>query len=401
MHYHQFLVSRELGGAGVIGLHLAKWVAGSGARSSVWLPEAGPAAEAAEREGLRWRRFGLTAMSRGSTRHALACMALSLKLGFSGGLAHVHTPAVYRLIRPALRLARLRTVVHVHLEPAEEEIRWAFQDPPDVVVPCARFMTAVICRALGEHGEGLRVEAVPNAVDTERFTSGDRCAARQKVGAPADLPLALMVANLAPHKGQETAIRAVAELKGRGQAVECWLAGIERHGGQAYQQHLRSLAGELGVADRVRFLGFRCDGPDLMKAADFLLLPSTREGLPLSILEAQASKVPVLASPTAGVPEVVSDGETGFLIPAKDAMGYADCMQRLLARPDLRRHVTEQAHARVRREHTWPVYCERITELYRELMGPRSEVPQTRPVKKPRSAAPDLVSNMAPAKGKP
>ena len=152
-----------------------------------------------------------------------------------------------------------------------------------------------------------------------------------------------------------------------------------------YQQHLRLLAGELGVADRVRFLGFRSDGPDLMQAADFVLLPSTREGLPLSILEAQASKVPVLAAPTAGVPEVVTEGETGFLIPATDAVVYADRIQRLLGNADLRHRVTEQAYTKVKREHSWQVYCERISELYRQLTDPQAERRKSPAPTKPKS----------------
>jgi glycosyltransferase involved in cell wall biosynthesis len=379
VNYHQFLVSRELGGAALIGLHLAKWVAGAGAQARVWLPGDGPAARAVERQGLTWRRYGLAAMSAGSGRHALACLTLATKLRVGRGLIHVHSPRVFRLIRPALRLARLRTVVHVHLDPAEEEIRWALQDPPDLIIPCARFMIAVIRKALGERGEKLRMVAVPNAVDTRRFSPGDRRAAKEKVGAPANRPLALMLANLAPHKGQETAIQAIAELKSRGTAVECWLAGIERDGGQDYQQRLLSLAAELGVADWVRFLGFRTDGPELMQAADFLLLPSTREGLPLSILEAQASKVPVLAAPTAGVPEVVVDGETGLLIPAADALGYADRMQRLLENPEWCSRIADQAYARVKREHSWPTYCQRIAELYRELTEPQPEKQSLKP----------------------
>ena len=63
---------------------------------------------------------------------------------------------------------------------------------------------------------------------------------------------------------------------------------------------------------------------DLLRAADFFLLPSTHEGLPLSILEAQASGVPVLAAPTAGVPEVVTDGETGFLVPIRSSAALAE-----------------------------------------------------------------------------
>jgi glycosyltransferase involved in cell wall biosynthesis len=366
MYYHSFLVSRELGGASVIALELAKWMSQQRATPLVWIPGQGVTSRETERQGLRWRKYGLDAMKKGNLTHALACLRLAPKLLFRRGWAHVHNPGVYRLLRPALRLAGLRTAVSVHLDPEPGEMRWAFQDPPDLILPCARFMDGPIRQALGEQGEKLRIAAAPNGVDTERFFPGDRAAAKQRLGAPAERPLALMLANLAPHKGQETAIRAVAELKGRGIDVECWLAGVERGGRRDYEERLRSLVAELGAGDRVRFLGFRTDGPELLRAADFVLLPSTNEGLPLSLLEAQASKVPVLAAPTAGVPEIVADGETGFLIPANDSAGYARRIEDLLRHPDLCQQITETAFAGVLRDYTMPAYCRRVHGLLQE-----------------------------------
>ena len=124
----------------------------------------------------------------------------------------------------------------------------------------------------------------------------------------------------------------------------------------------------LGIADRIRFLGHREDVPDLLRAADIFLLPSTREGLPLSVLEAQATKVPVLAAPTAGVPEVITDGETGFLIPAEDAGGYAQHIESLLNCPEIHHRVKEQAYSQIIKKHNWHTYYETIWMLYRSLM---------------------------------
>jgi len=363
MHYHSFLVSRELGGAALIALRLAKWMFEQGETPHVWAPGEGPAARAAEQEGLPWQSYDLDSMKKGNLAHALGCMRMVPGLLLHHGWAHVHSPVVYRILRPILRLTRLRTAVSVHIEPEPEEIRWAFRDPPDLILPCARFMDAPLRLALGERGQELRIAAAPNGVDTARFFPGDAAGAKTMVGAPKDRPLVLMLANLAPHKGHVTALRAVAELKARGMAVECWLAGIERDGRKEYGQQLRSLVAELGVGGLVRFLGFRRDGPDLLRAADFLLLPSTHEGLPLSIVEAQASKVPVLAAPTAGIPEVIIDGETGFLIPATDASGYADRIALLLQNPGLRQRVVDKALAVVLGEYTLDAYCKRVAEL--------------------------------------
>src|SRR5206468_1253078 len=84
---------------------------------------------------------------------------------------------------------------------------------------------------------------------------------------------------------------------------------------------------------------------------------------------AQATKVPVLAEPTAGVTEVVEDGKTGFLIPTYDAPGYAGSIETLLRNPDLRRRVTEDAFAAVVRRHTLSAYCGAVQDL---LEGPHA-----------------------------
>jgi len=283
-------------------------------------------------------------------------------------LVHVQSPSVYRLLLPALLFSRSSFAVHVHIEEDLETLQWAFRRPPELIITCARFLSDYVRRALPEHfRETQWIEAVPTGVDTATFSPGKKIEAKQRVGAPISTPLALVLANLSPHKGQETAIRAVAILKGLGISLTCWLAGSERGGSASYTTRLKTLIEELGVGDRIRLLGYRDDVAELLRAADFFLLPSTREGLPRSILEAQATKVPVLAAPTAGIPEVVIDGETGFLIEADDAPGYAHRIRSVLENPALCQRVVEQAYGQTRNEFSWQVHCERILSLYDSL----------------------------------
>jgi glycosyltransferase involved in cell wall biosynthesis len=96
-------------------------------------------------------------------------------------------------------------------------------------------------------------------------------------------------------------------------------------------------------------------------------LPSTNEGLPLTILEAQAAQVPVLAAPTAGIPEVVVHKQTGFLIPAHDILGYAHYIKMLLDDPSLSHCIRAHAYERVLRESSWQSGCTRMQSLYKQL----------------------------------
>jgi glycosyltransferase involved in cell wall biosynthesis len=176
-----------------------------------------------------------------------------------------------------------------------------------------------------------------------------------------------MAANLAPHKGQRTAVAALKSLRDHGTDAELWLAGIERGGAQDFTTELKQLVKELALGDRVQFLGQRKDMPELMRAADAVILPSTNEGLPLTLLEAQASGTPVLAAPTAGVPEIISDGETGFLVAADDPAGYARRLAELFRNPALAQSLAENALARVRAEHNAEEMFRRLEAIYQAI----------------------------------
>ena len=370
MTYHQFLVSCELGGAGLTALHLARCFQDGGCQSRVWIPGEGPAQDEAQNLGLEVGRYRAAwALSSWKWKAACENLRIARLLRRSPGIVHVHGPAYYGGLSWGLRRAGLPSIVHVQIEEAAGLLRWALRRPPRLIVTCARYLVDYVRRSLPEeHRQRQAIVAVPNAVDTDRYHPGERGAAKQQVGAPADVPLLLMLANLAPHKGQETAIRAVAILKQRGVPVACWLAGAERGGEGTYTAQLHNLIQETGVGDRVRLLGFRKDTAELLRAADCFLLPSTQEGLPLAVLEAQATKVPVVAAPTAGIPEAIVDGQQGFLVAAKDAAGYAGRVEVLLTCPELRHQVAEQAFAKIQREYTWSTFCDRVRGLYQDLV---------------------------------
>jgi glycosyltransferase involved in cell wall biosynthesis len=369
-YFHQMLGAKTLGGADLIGLHLAGFLRDTGQKYCVWIPGKGPALRRAQQLGLNSHVYDASCAF---TTSRLRAVIGNWKIWrnfrrYRSGIVHIHSPYHYRALQTGLTVSGLKTIVSLQLQESEEGLRWAFKKPPDVIVTCARTLVDYVRRTLPEqYQEHQQIISIPNAIDVEQFYPGNKDTAKRRVGAPAGTPIVLMVANLAPHKGQETAIRATAMLKKAGVDITCWFAGIEREDGGRYITRLQALCNELGIRDCVRFLGYREDIPDLLRAADFLLLPSTNEGLPLSVLEAQATKVPVLAAPTAGIPEVITDGETGFLIPADEAGGYADRIARLLRQPEMYQRLRERAYTKVIKEHNWQTYCQTIWHLYRYL----------------------------------
>jgi glycosyltransferase involved in cell wall biosynthesis len=150
-----------------------------------------------------------------------------------------------------------------------------------------------------------RVHVVPNGVEPGPWAEA-RPLERASLGLPERAPVALVVGLLNPAKGQDLALRALCE-PGCDELVLV-LAG---HGDD--EPELRALADRLGVAHRVRFLGWRDDVPRLMATADLLCRPSRWEGMPYAVLEAMASGLPVVASRVDGARDLVLDGVTGAL----------------------------------------------------------------------------------------
>jgi len=356
----------------MVALGIAQRCDDVGARSIVWSPS-GPAATFTKEQNLPHRTFDpRIAMNGGRLASIRENLFFASRLApFRSDVAHVHCIYYYAALRYAFSVTRMSRVVHVHLDHPISAMRWAFQKPPEFIITCARFLEAHVRDALPKRSSSrVRVEALPNAIDLERFAPLVKCETDGDPPPSSHRRVMLVVANLAPHKGQEAAIRTTKELIRRGKNVECWLAGEDREN-NGYEQLLRNLVQELAMDDRVRFLGFRSDIPELFHGADVVLLPSTQEGLPLTILEAQASKTPVVAAPTAGIPEVVHDGETGFLVPAGDIAGYANRVELLIDRPDVEQRITEQAYAQVSRNHNWDTFFDRLMVLYGELSPPR------------------------------
>ena len=228
---HEVLASHLVGGAGIVAIRLARAARERQIPSMSWVPGRGPASDSLDREGVSWRTYDLEAMRDGTVRHLTACARMGIGLvGRPRPIVHVHNPVIYRLIRPALVAVNARVVVHFQIEPTDEEIRWTLRFPPDQIVACAQYIAAKIAATLAQSGVVVPVSALPNAIDLQRFSRGPatKIDVRRRLGLPTDRHVVLMLANLAPHKGQATAIRAVQILKRRGIPVDCWLVGEER-----------------------------------------------------------------------------------------------------------------------------------------------------------------------------
>ncbi|MDY0392055.1 MAG: glycosyltransferase [Candidatus Bipolaricaulis sp.] len=133
---------------------------------------------------------------------------------------------------------------------------------------------------------------------------------------------------------------------------------------------MEQLANDLGITDRVKFLGIRRDIPALMNAADAYVMSSAWEGMPNVLLEAAASGLPIVATDVGGNSEVVIDGKTGFLVPPKDPEALAQAMVQLMGLPqEERRRVGEAARQYVEANYSLDRVVDQWEALYREFLA--------------------------------
>lgn len=176
------------------------------------------------------------------------------------------------------------------------------------------------------------------------------------------------VARHEPEKGVDGVLRVARELAKLNVDFELWLVG---DGDQASE--LKAQARADGLAERVRFLGFRDDVPALLRQADIFVSASHGEGMPLTLLEAMAAGLPGVVSDVVGNRDVVEDGDTGFLFPLDQPAVAAQAIARLAADQALFAHCSRTAHARARERYSVEVMCERISDVYETVVANTEE----------------------------
>jgi len=172
---------------------------------------------------------------------------------------------------------------------------------------------------------------IPNGIDTARFQPNPnaRQVVRDALGCPKEAFVWLTVGRLEPVKNHLNLLSAFQEVAAVHPHARLLIAGQG-----LLQAAIEQRIAELGLAAQVRLLGVRRDIPELLNAADAFVLPSLWEGMPLTLLEASATALPIVATDVGGNAEVVLEGKTGYLVPPKDVGALAYAMLRIMNLPE-------------------------------------------------------------------
>lgn len=223
----------------------------------------------------------------------------------------------------------------------------------------------------------LRVRVIPSPVDPKQFDPNaiSRATARQHLGLDPEIALLGMVAQITPWKAQDDAVRALALLQRRPEAILLlvgepkFVSPSTRLDNLSYSRELDALAATLRVADRVVRLGEREDIPEILAALDLLLLPSHEEPFGRAVVEGMAMRRTVIATSVGGPAEIIHDGVDGFLLEPRDPARWASTIDELLDDPALTKRVGRRA-AEVAHDRFAPdVIADQMLAAYQEAAG--------------------------------
>jgi len=383
---------RALGGAEHSLLLLLQGVRASSIEASVAVFGKGPFRDCLSALGIpmvdvalpRWTRtvgryrlpggpVGGAALMAGSLPAALRLAAAARRAG--ADLIHTNGMKAHLLGGLAGRLSRVPVIWHLRDFPPEGWAGRTFREAarllPEVILAPSEAVAASV-RLPGRR----RPRVAPDPVDLDRFHPGiPRDRIRRELGIAGEEPLIGMVGHLTPWKGHEVFLeiaRAVADRIPRSRFIVVGGSIYETHGHAGYPETLRQRAAALGLSDRVTFLGARDDIPELLAGLDVLVhAPTAPEPFGRVLAEAMAMGRPVVAARCGGIPEVVEDGVTGFLVPSADVGAFTAAVVRFLDDPVLCRRLGGAGRRRAEARFGIETHAASVLETYRAMLEGR------------------------------
>jgi glycosyltransferase involved in cell wall biosynthesis len=239
--------------------------------------------------------------------------------------------------------------------PSNRASRWLYAKAARVVTTGERLRTQVIA----ETGiDPSRAISIPTGIDLAAFHPGDRHAARAALGLDVDAPTVGIVATLRSWKGHRYLLQALAAM--RRPEVSLVVVGDGPQRGA-----LEELAATLGIAAQVRFVGNQVDVAPWVRAFDVFCLPSyANEGVPQSLMQAMACALPVVTTSVGSIDEIVTDGDTGVIVPVQNDMRLRVELSNLLDDAPRRAALGERARAEAHARFGEALMVERMIEVF-------------------------------------
>lgn len=263
------------------------------------------------------------------------------------GFSHIHAhwathPTLAAMVISELTGCTFSFTAHAHDLYVDRTMLGEKIDAARFVVTISEFNRELVRKWYGERA-AAKVHVVRCGIDTDAFT-------RRPGRAENEVFTVACVASLREYKGHRYLIEACRMLRDRGLRLRCLLLGTG-----VEQARLKAQISELGLDDTVELLGAQPQTVvrEVLGSVDAVVLPSITasdgqmEGIPVSLMEAMACELPVVATSLSGIPELIEHEKTGLLVPERNAAALAECLERLARDPLLRRRLGSAARAQV------------------------------------------------------
>ena len=213
-----------------------------------------------------------------------------------------------------------------------------------------------------------KVEVVLPGLDLDAFScTKNRSSIRSQIGVQEHQHLVLYIGRLRSVKGVEYGIKAFARAAEANPTLHLALAGDGEQ-----RDYLENLAYDLGISKRATFLGERSDLPDVLSAADSVLMPSLREGFPRVAIEAMAASKPVIATKVCAIAEAIIHDNSGILVVSRDVPAMSTAINHLTGDSDLQARLGANARTRVENRYSAELYVARLDEMYSQWSTDKS-----------------------------
>ena len=210
-----------------------------------------------------------------------------------------------------------------------------------------------------------RIEIIPSVAGQQVLARTEGAALRRELGVPADVPLILNVANYADFKGQDILLAAAVDVLRRFPQARFVFAGRDT-------EKMIPIAERLRIKASVHAAGFRTDVPRFLAAADIFVMPSLQEAAGTALREAMFAGVPVIGSRAGGIPESISNEETGLLVSPGNPTELAAAIQRMLESPVWARQLGERGRKSAEARFSLETAAAKMEHFYRKLLNGHS-----------------------------
>lgn len=368
------------------------------------------------REGAREGSFIAFAQSKGVQPEILSTMGRDIRLigdlaslvhlyrfmrRYRPYIVHTHTAKAGALGRVAAWLARVPVVVHTFhgtvfdgyfgttgsrlYQTAE---RWLARLTDVIIAISPKIANELHDRGLSPRD---RIVTIPLGLELDRFATTHRETSsdlRRRLGLKADTPLIGSVGRLVAIKDIDTLLSAITHTMT--DAGAAGRAHLIIAGDGPERDRLEKLAVSLGVSDRVHFLGFQSELPQIYGQLDLVVNCSRNEGTPVAIIEAMAAATPVVATRVGGSPDLLQDGRLGLLVPSGDPRSLSEAIVSSFSKPGLERRRAREAQSWVLAHYGAGRLVETVEALYAGLLAARGHALELTAGSWPRSATTQL-----------